>query len=172
MNRTDLVRRVAGETGPGAAEADAAVKAVPESVAEALARDGAVRIVGFGTFAAKKRPARSRRPALSRERRPADPEDGDGEPPAGPDRAWSASRRSDGWPAGRSKRSRWIQCLAVRRGRPGPPRPAQGPRVMGQVWACMRVWACAEVRLAEFPATWIASFTNTLKEGGSCSSRI
>ena len=61
MNRSELVRRVAGETGLGAAEADAAVKAVLASVAGALARDGTVRIVGFGTFAAKRRPARTGR---------------------------------------------------------------------------------------------------------------
>ena len=41
MNRTELIRQVAGETGLGAAEA--AVKAVLASVAGALARDGAAR---------------------------------------------------------------------------------------------------------------------------------
>ena len=63
MNRTELVRLVAGETGLDAASSDAAVKAVLEVVAAALARGEEVRMVGFGTFVAKDRAAhRARNP--------------------------------------------------------------------------------------------------------------
>ena len=57
MNRLELVRLVAGETGLSPAAADAAVRA-------ALAQGEAERLSGFGAFAAKHRPARaSRNPA-------------------------------------------------------------------------------------------------------------
>ena len=61
MNRTELVRQVAGRTGLGGAQAGAAVKGVLAAVEEALARGAKVRLAGFGTFVAKDRPARTGR---------------------------------------------------------------------------------------------------------------
>ena len=58
MNRSELVRQVADETGLSPAAADAAVRAALEAVAGALARGEAVRLSGFGAFAAKDLPAR------------------------------------------------------------------------------------------------------------------
>ena len=61
MNRSELVRRVAGETGLGAAESEAAVKGVLAALAGALAQGDEVRFAGFGTFVGKDRPARTAR---------------------------------------------------------------------------------------------------------------
>ena len=61
MNRSELVRQVAGEARLGGTQADAAVKAVLEALADALARGEAVRMVGFGTFDTKDRPAHTAR---------------------------------------------------------------------------------------------------------------
>ena len=58
MNRSELGRQVAGETGLGGAGAEAAVKAALSAVAGALARGEAVRLAGFGTFEAKGRRSR------------------------------------------------------------------------------------------------------------------
>ena len=61
MNRLELIRQVAGETGLSPAAADAAVRAALDAVAGALARGEAVRLSGFGAFAAKDRPAHAGR---------------------------------------------------------------------------------------------------------------
>ena len=61
MNRLELVRQVAGETGLSPAATDAAVRAALDAVAGALARGEAVRLSGFGAFAAKDRPAHAGR---------------------------------------------------------------------------------------------------------------
>ena len=61
MTRSELVRLVVERTGMRPPEADAAVKAVLASIAGALARGESVRLVGFGTFAAKARAARTGR---------------------------------------------------------------------------------------------------------------
>ena len=73
MNRLELVRQVALQTGLSPAAADAAVRAALEAVSGALSRGEAVRLRGegppgarrpqsrFGAFAAKDRPARTGR---------------------------------------------------------------------------------------------------------------
>ena len=61
MNKADLVRHVAGETGTGRSAAEAAVNAVLSGIAESLARDEPVSLLGFGTFSARHRPARTAR---------------------------------------------------------------------------------------------------------------
>ena len=61
MNRSELVRQVAGETGLGGTQADSAVKAALAALADALARGEAVRLAGFGAFVAQDRPARTGR---------------------------------------------------------------------------------------------------------------
>ena len=61
MNRTELARQVADETGLAPAAADAAVRAALEAVAGALARGEAVRLSGFGAFGVRERPAHAGR---------------------------------------------------------------------------------------------------------------
>ena len=64
MNRSELVRQVGMQTGLDPAAADAAVKAALGAVAGALARGETVRLVGFGAFGVRSRPARpARNPA-------------------------------------------------------------------------------------------------------------
>ena len=61
MNRSELVRLVADETGLTPAAADAAVKAALEAVAGALARGERIQLIGFGAFGVRERPARTGR---------------------------------------------------------------------------------------------------------------
>lgn len=61
MNKGDLVRHVAGETGMSRAAAGAAVDAVLSGIAGSLVRGEPVGLPGFGAFAARHRPARSAR---------------------------------------------------------------------------------------------------------------
>ena len=68
MNRSELVRRVAGRTGLRARVADAVVKYLLAMMAETLMEGGTVRISGFGTFSAKDRPPRTARAPRTGER--------------------------------------------------------------------------------------------------------
>ena len=61
MNKSDIAGRVASRAGVGRSAAEEAVDAVFEAIGEALARGEDVRIVGFGTFATRSRPARTGR---------------------------------------------------------------------------------------------------------------
>ena len=61
MNKTDLVEVVALKTGMTKKDAEAAVKAVNEAIAEALAAGDKVQLVGFGTYSVKTRAAREGR---------------------------------------------------------------------------------------------------------------
>ena len=61
MNKSDIVRHVAGETGMSRSAAEAAVNSMLSGIAGSLAREEAVSLLGFGTFAAKRRPARTAR---------------------------------------------------------------------------------------------------------------
>ena len=61
MNKTDLVEVVAIKTGMTKKDAEAAVKAVNEAIAEALAAGDKVQLIGFGTYAVKARAAREGR---------------------------------------------------------------------------------------------------------------
>ena len=61
MNKTDLVEVVAIKTGMTKKDAEAAVKAVNEAIAEALAAGDKVQLIGFGTYAVKTRVAREGR---------------------------------------------------------------------------------------------------------------
>ena len=61
MNKADLVRHVAGETGMSRAAAGAAVNAVLSGISGSLARGEPVGLPGFGTFSARHRPARTAR---------------------------------------------------------------------------------------------------------------
>ena len=61
MKKSDIIGRVAERMGLTRSAAEGAVDTVLESIAEALAKEEAVRIAGFGTFATKSRNARTGR---------------------------------------------------------------------------------------------------------------
>ncbi len=61
MNKSEIVGHVADRTGVGRSAAGDAVDAVFEAIAETLTRGEEVRIVGFGTFGTRSRPARTGR---------------------------------------------------------------------------------------------------------------
>ena len=61
MNKSEIAGRVADRIGMKQSAAGEAVDAVFEAVSESLANGEEVRIVGFGTFATKSRPARTGR---------------------------------------------------------------------------------------------------------------
>ena len=58
MNKAELISAVKEKTGLTGKDADAAVKAVFDSVTEALAKGDKVQLIGFGTFEVRERPAR------------------------------------------------------------------------------------------------------------------
>lgn len=59
MNKTELVAAVAAKAEISKKDADAAVKAVIDSITDALADGEKVALVGFGTFDVKTRAART-----------------------------------------------------------------------------------------------------------------
>ncbi len=61
MNKTQLIDVVATKTGMKKKDAEAAVNAVNEAIAEALAAGDKVQIIGFGTYEVKTRAARDGR---------------------------------------------------------------------------------------------------------------
>lgn len=61
MNKLEMAGRVADRIGVSRPAAASAVDAVFETVAEALAGGEEVRILGFGTFGTRNRPARTGR---------------------------------------------------------------------------------------------------------------
>ena len=61
MNKTQLIEVIADKSGLKKKEAEAALNAMTEAVAEALKAGDKVQLVGFGTFEVKARAARSGR---------------------------------------------------------------------------------------------------------------
>ena len=61
MNKTELVAAMVKETGLKKADAEAAVKAFTDVVANELKKGGKVQLVGFGTFEVSERAAREGR---------------------------------------------------------------------------------------------------------------
>ena len=61
MNKTELVAAVAEQAGLSKKDAEAAVKAFTDVVAEALKAGDKIQLVGFGTFEVSKRAAREGR---------------------------------------------------------------------------------------------------------------
>ena len=59
MNKTELINAVADKTQLSKKDAEAAITATVEAIAEALTREEKVQLVGFGSFAVKKRAART-----------------------------------------------------------------------------------------------------------------
>ena len=58
MNKTQLVDAVVAKTGMKKKEAEAAVNAMTEAIAEALKAGDKVQLIGFGTFDVKESAAR------------------------------------------------------------------------------------------------------------------
>ena len=61
MNRTETAQRVAERTGLSASATASTLDAMCDTITEALGAGEEVRLTGFGTFAAKQRPAREGR---------------------------------------------------------------------------------------------------------------
>ncbi|WP_251425491.1 HU family DNA-binding protein [Veillonella agrestimuris] len=61
MNKTELIASVAQKTELTKKDAEKAVKAVFDTVAEELAAGGKVQVIGFGTFEIRERAAREGR---------------------------------------------------------------------------------------------------------------
>ncbi len=61
MNKQELIEYVASQTDASKAAASRAVDALITGVKKGLKKDGKVQIIGFGTFAVKKRAARNGR---------------------------------------------------------------------------------------------------------------
>ncbi len=61
MNKGELIDNVANEIGVTKREAKKAVECVFDTITGSLAKGDAVRLVGFGTFGARKRAARMAR---------------------------------------------------------------------------------------------------------------
>lgn len=58
MNKTDLVNEIAAKAGLNKVAAKAALDACLESVAQALANEDKVQLIGFGTFSVVEKAAR------------------------------------------------------------------------------------------------------------------
>ena len=68
MNKTELVDHIAQEADVSKTVASAALEAVLSGITKALKSDDEVRLVGFGTFSAKKREASiGRNPSTGKE---------------------------------------------------------------------------------------------------------
>ncbi|ODS32233.1 MAG: DNA binding protein HU [Candidatus Scalindua rubra] len=61
MNKQDLVKAVAKELGTSKAQGERSVNAVLCGIAKGVKKDKNVQLIGFGSFAVKKRKARTAR---------------------------------------------------------------------------------------------------------------
>ena len=61
MNKTEIIAAVAEKAEISKKDAEKAVKAFTDAVAEELAKGGKVQLVGFGNFEVSERPAREGR---------------------------------------------------------------------------------------------------------------
>ncbi len=61
MNKTELIAAMADAAGLSKKDAEKALKAFTDVVAEELKKDGKVQLVGFGTFEVSQRAAREGR---------------------------------------------------------------------------------------------------------------
>lgn len=59
LNKTELVAAIAAKAGISKKDADAALGAFTDSIVEEIKKGGKVQIVGFGTFEARQRAART-----------------------------------------------------------------------------------------------------------------
>ena len=65
MNKTELIAAMADQAGLSKKDAEKALKAFTDVVAEELKKEGKVQLVGFGTFEVSKRAARDGRNPLT-----------------------------------------------------------------------------------------------------------
>ena len=70
MNKTELVAAMAEQAGISKKDAEKALKAFTDVVAEELKKDGKVQLVGFGTFEVSTRAAREGRNPKTGEKMP------------------------------------------------------------------------------------------------------
>lgn len=61
MNKGELVKALAAKTDMSAKNAEAALNATLDIIADAVTKGDKVQLIGFGTFEAKARPARTAR---------------------------------------------------------------------------------------------------------------
>jgi DNA-binding protein HU-beta len=61
MNKNDFITRVAEKSGLSKAEADNALKAITDTIAEVASAEDKISLQGFGTFEGKMREARQAR---------------------------------------------------------------------------------------------------------------
>ena len=59
MNKTDLINEIAAKAGLNKVDAKAALDATLESIAQALANEDKVALIGFGTFQIVEKEART-----------------------------------------------------------------------------------------------------------------
>lgn len=59
MNKTDLINEIAAKAQLNKVAAKAALDAMLESIAQALANDDKVQLIGFGTFSMQEKPERT-----------------------------------------------------------------------------------------------------------------
>ena len=67
MNKTELINAIAEKAGLTKKDADAALKAVVDTVTEALVKGDKVQLVGFGTFEVRARGERTGRNPRTKE---------------------------------------------------------------------------------------------------------
>ena len=67
MNKTELIAEVSKKTGMPKKDAERAVNATVDTIAETLAANGKVQLVGFGSFEVKQREARMGRNPKTKE---------------------------------------------------------------------------------------------------------
>ena len=67
MNKSDLIAKIAEKSSLSKKDAEAALKAVVESVEEALENKEKVQLVGFGTFEVRERAERTGRNPRTKE---------------------------------------------------------------------------------------------------------
>ncbi len=58
MNKSELVKKIAEESGLSQADSKKALEATLDSIKEALAANDSVALIGFGSFSVTERPAR------------------------------------------------------------------------------------------------------------------
>ena len=61
MNKNELIGQIAAKSGLSKADANRALNAVTETIAEALKKGESVPLIGFGTFEVRERSARTGR---------------------------------------------------------------------------------------------------------------
>lgn len=68
MNKADIIEAIAAKANASKAATGVALNAIPEAIAESLAKGDSVQLIGFGSFSVSKRAARlGRNPQTGKE---------------------------------------------------------------------------------------------------------